>query len=164
MQLSEAIDLIKMGVPGTKPQCWADLGCGDGTFTLALKSLLPAGSRLTAVDKAPQRLPVNFVLADIEQDELPLSRLDGIMMANSLHYIADKETLIGKLENHFAETPAFLIVEYDTARVNRWVPYPVSFNQLQDLFTRLGYHSMTKLAEQPSKFGGSMYAALIHKV
>lgn len=163
MRLPEATDLIKTGISGKKPQCWADLGCGNGTFTLALKGLLPAGSRLTAIDKAPQRLPVNFVLADFEKDELPLTRLDGIMMANSLHYVADKEKLVGKLEAYFLEHPAFLIVEYDTNYGNRWVPYPVSFDQLNKLFSRLGYTSVSKLSSLPSKYGGSMYAAFIRK-
>jgi ubiquinone/menaquinone biosynthesis C-methylase UbiE len=150
MQLPEATELIKGGMSGKKPQCWADLGCGSGTFTHALKGLLPAGSRLTAIDKAPQRLPVNFVLADFEKDELPLKRLDGILMANSLHYVADKEKLIKKLEKYFLEHPAFLIVEYDTNRGNRWVPYPLSFDLLNQLFTGLGYTSVSKLSSLPS--------------
>ena len=163
MQLTEATDLIRAGISGKKPQCWADMGCGSGAFTLALKALLPAGSRLTAIDKAPQRLPVNFVLADFEKDELPLTRLDGILMANSLHYVADKEKLIKKLEKYFLEHPAFLIVEYDTNRGNRWVPFPVPFDEVNLLLTRLGYSSVFKLSSLPSKFGGSIYAALIRK-
>lgn len=160
---SEAIDLIRGGLTGKRPQTWADLGCGSSTFTLALKELLPMGSRLTAVDKARQKLPVHFILADFENDELPLSKLNGILMANSLHYIDDKEKLIKKLEGYFLDTPAFLVVEYDTAVANRWVPYPVSFGEIRRLFTALGYESIVKLAMQPSKFGGGMYAALIKR-
>jgi precorrin-6B methylase 2 len=33
------------------PQTWADLGCGAGAFTLALASLLPAGSTIHAMDR-----------------------------------------------------------------------------------------------------------------
>lgn len=160
----EATDLIRHGISGNKPQCWADLGSGTGTFTLALKSLLPAGSRLTAIDKSPQRIPVNFVLADFESDELPLTRLDGILIANSLHFVRDKEKLIQKLEGYFLAKPQFLIVEYDTTKGNRWVPYPISFDSLHELFTSLGYQAIKKLAEQPSKFGGSMYSVLIQKI
>jgi len=42
MQQENAISLIRDGVTGTIDQYWADLGCGSGTFTMALKSLLPA--------------------------------------------------------------------------------------------------------------------------
>jgi SAM-dependent methyltransferase len=37
-------------------QVWADLGCGDGTFTVALASLLPAGSTVHAIDKDTRAL------------------------------------------------------------------------------------------------------------
>ena len=53
MTHDEAVGLISSGrltnSPG--PATWADLGCGDGTFTLALASLLPAGSTIYAVDQ-----------------------------------------------------------------------------------------------------------------
>jgi trans-aconitate methyltransferase len=163
MEQEEAVSLIRAGVSGMQPQSWADLGCGRGVFTFALKSLLPAGSRLIAVDKESQRLPLHFIKGDFEKDELPLSRLDGILMANSLHFVRDKEKLIRKLEAYFLATPAFLIVEYDTDRANRWVPYPVSSDELRSLFTGLGYSSITKLEVRPSRFGGQLYAALIKK-
>jgi ubiquinone/menaquinone biosynthesis C-methylase UbiE len=163
MRETEAQDLIRDAIAGTHPQNWADLGCGSGVFTLALKSLLPAGSRLTAVDKVPQRLPVNFVLADFETDELPLNRLDGILMANSIHYVADKEKLIKKLEGYFQEGPAFVIVEYESNRASRWVPYPMPTESLYPLFKKLGYDSVAILATHPSRFGSDMYAALVKR-
>jgi hypothetical protein len=55
----------------------------------------------------------------------------------------------------------FLIVEYDTTRFNPWVPYPINYANLHQLFTTLGYTSITKLSEAPSRFGGRMYSALI---
>ena len=124
MQQSEATALLQKAITGDqKPQRWADLGCGNGTFTLALQSLLPIDSQLTAVDKQSQKLPVDFVKADFEKNDLPLSGLDGILMANSLHYVRDKTKLIKKLEAYFSKDPVrlSLVVEYDTARYNPWV-------------------------------------------
>nr|WP_067057269.1 class I SAM-dependent methyltransferase [Mucilaginibacter sp. L294] len=161
MQQTDAIHLIQKAITGNRPQKWADLGSGSGTFTLALKSILPEGSQLTAVDKQDQNLPVPFVKADFEKDDLPLSGLDGILIANAIHYISDKTKLIKKLETYFAGRPMFLIVEYDTTTSNPWVPYPVDYQNLHQLFTNLGYLSITKLAEISSRFGGRMYAALI---
>lgn len=161
MEHADAIYLIQKAITGTSPQQWADLGSGSGTFTLALKSILPKGSQLTAVDKKNQNLPVPFIKADFEKDELPIKELDGILMANAFHYISDKTKLIRKLETYFAGPPMFLIVEYDTTTSNPWVPYPVNYQNLHQLFTNLGYSSITKLAEIPSRFGGRMYAALI---
>jgi ubiquinone/menaquinone biosynthesis C-methylase UbiE len=161
MKVEEAIALIRNGVTGDGPQRWADLGCGGGTFTFALQSLLATGSRITAIDKQKQVLPVDFIKADFEKDDLNLRGLDGILLANSLHYVRDKTRLIKKLENYFAAKPAFLIVEYDTSRSNLWVPYPISYQNLRQLFTCLGYSSVNLLAEVSSRFGGRMYAALV---
>jgi trans-aconitate methyltransferase len=161
MQRSEVIHLIQKAITGDQPQRWADLGCGKGTFTMALQSLLPIGSQLTAVDKQSQKLPVDFLKADFEKDDLPLSGLDGILMANSFHYIRDKTKLVKKLEAYFSGPPTFLIIEYDTTRSNPWVPYPINFENLYQLFTTLGYGTITKLAEAQSRFGGRMYSTLI---
>jgi hypothetical protein len=161
MQQAEAVSLIQKAITGDQTQNWVDLGCGTGTFTLALQSLLPIGSHLSAVDKRPQKLPVGFIKADFEKDDLHLAGLDGILMANSLHYVRDKAKLIKKLEIYFSASPAFLIVEYDITRYSPWIPYPINYQNLQKLFTGLGYSSITKLAEAPSQFGGRMYSALI---
>jgi len=161
MKQADAISLIQKAINSDKPQRWADLGCGNGTFTLALNSVLPAGSHITAVDKQAQNLPVDFLKADFEKDDLPLSGLDGILMANSFHYVRDKPKLVKKLEACFAACPTFLIVEYETTRSNPWVPYPINYQNLLQRFTGLGYSTVNKLAELPSRFGGAMYSALI---
>jgi ubiquinone/menaquinone biosynthesis C-methylase UbiE len=161
MDQPQAKSLIQNAVTGDRPQRWADLGCGAGTFTLALNSILPAGSHLTAVDKQAQNLSVDFIKAGFEKDKLPLSGPDGILLANSIHYVRGKQQLIKKLEPLFADGPVFLIVEYDTTRFSPRVPYLINYQKLQRLFTELGYRSITKLTELPSRFGGSMYSALI---
>ncbi len=46
----------------------------------------------------------------------------------------------------------FLIVEYDMNNANRWVPYPVSFRYLKQLFQKSGYGLIEKLREYPSVF------------
>ncbi len=160
MDQTQAVSLIQNAITSDQPQQWADLGCGAGTFTLALNSILPACSQLTPIDKQTQNLP-NFFKANFEKDDLPLSGLDGILMANSIHFIRDKTKLIKKLESYFSAKPTFLIVEYDITRFSPWVPYPLNYQKLQKLFTELGYSSLTKLAELPSRFGGLMYSALI---
>lgn len=153
------------------PVHWMDLGCGSGVFTQLLAAYLPARSSITAIDKAPQYLPetmgnsvaVNFKIYDFENDTLPLQQVDGILMANSLHYIRDKKALIIKLEKYFTNTPTFLIIEYDHTQANQWVPYPISFEKLKQLFAQLHYYKIEKTAEQKSVYGGTMYACMISK-
>ncbi|WPU91890.1 class I SAM-dependent methyltransferase [Mucilaginibacter sabulilitoris] len=166
MKQSDAIALISKGITSHLPQHWADLGCGNGTFTNALFHLLPVGSQIEAIDRQTQRLdiPVNFAIANFETDELKLTDLDGIIMANSFHFVQNKKKLIAKMKPCFSGNPTFLIVEYDTDKANSWVPYPLSFLSLCTLFTSLGYHQAIKLAERPSVYNrAKIYAALIQK-
>ncbi|REC77639.1 methyltransferase type 11 [Chryseobacterium elymi] len=153
-----------------KPQTWADLGCGDGTFTNALAHLLPDGSHIYAVDSQSQNfskslgnnVSVNFIKADFEKFDFDFSNLDGILMANSLHYIKDKGPLINRLEKYLSADKKFVIIEYDTDIANQWVPYPILFFKLKELFTNLGYSKIIKVNEQQSIFGqGSIYSATI---
>lgn len=170
MTNQEAIELIGGGANGEHAQYWVDLGCGAGTFTKALATMLPAHSKITGVDKNSQQLPpqmgnqvsIKFIEADFETEALEVAGLDGILMANSLHFIRDKESLIRRLENHFSTGRRFLIVEYDTTASNRWVPYPIDFHGLKSLFDRVGTYSISKLGERKSFYGPAMlYGALV---
>jgi trans-aconitate methyltransferase len=167
MEQVEAVSLIKNGVRGDNAQRWEDLGCGGGTFTRALAGLLPVTSHIIAVDKDRQRLPgdihnvsVEFIRSDFINNLLVLGNIDGILMANSLHYVKDKITLLTKLEGSFNHERRFIIVEYDSRRANPWVPYPVPYLQLAELAAQLGYH-IQKMNEMPSRFGGVIYSALL---
>ncbi|MGN7756769.1 class I SAM-dependent methyltransferase [Chryseobacterium sp. 22532] len=171
MKQKEAIHLIEKSILNSnKPQVWADLGCGSGTFTSALAHLLPNGSHIYAVDNQSQNFPkslgnnvsVDFIKADFGDSDFNFSNLNGILMANSLHYIKDKVLLINRLEKYLSADKKFVIIEYDTAIANQWVPYPIHFLKLKELFTNLGYLKIIKLGEQQSIFGqGSLYSATI---
>jgi len=172
MTNQEAVGLISHIISkGSEPQKWADLGCGSGTFTEALANILPSESLILAVDKNMQHLKktmgnhisVDFLHADFEQTDLGLTNLDGILLANSLHYVKDKKALIHRLEKYLSPDKRFLIVEYDTLKANQWVPYPIDFIGLKELFTSLNYHAITKLSERKSKFGQvNLYAAVLN--
>jgi len=67
---------------------WADLGCGDGTFTLALATLLPRGSVIHAMDRdrsVLQQIPSSSAgtsivthAGDFTRLPLPFEHLDGL--------------------------------------------------------------------------------------
>lgn len=169
MTNQEAIELIGGGTIGEQEQYWLDLGCGTGTFTEALATMLPAHSKITGVDKNNQQLPpqmsnqvsIKFIEADFGTEALEVAGLDGILMANSLHFIRDKESLVRRLERHFSTSRRFLIVEYDTTVSNPWVPFPIDFKGLKSLFDRVGNYSISKLGERRSLYGSAMlYGAL----
>jgi trans-aconitate methyltransferase len=134
VRLRDAIEMLagsEVGALG--PTTWADLGCGTGTFTLALADLLAPGSVIHAMDRdsrALRKIPsshksvsITTHSGDFTHQMWPFDNLDGILMANSLHYVNDQATFIRALEARMTSPRRFLVVEYDTHEANRWVPY-----------------------------------------
>ena len=110
----------EVGVLG--PTVWADLGCGSGVFTLALAGLLAAGSSIHAVDRdsvALLGLPATHdgVRITTHVADMTMSRvvpdLDGIIMANSMHYVMRK-TIHHPMRRRGSRPRSVLIVEYYT--------------------------------------------------
>jgi ubiquinone/menaquinone biosynthesis C-methylase UbiE len=171
MKISQATALIRAPlIEWSQPQSWCDLGCGSGTFTTALAQLLAPGSTIHAVDldqRALERIPDQYdgveirkILGDLRSPSLRLPSVDGILMANSLHFIHEQHLFLRRL---LSVTDRFLIVEYERSRPNPWGPYPVSFEKLHELFRESGVERVERLATHPSRFGGTMYAAFAEK-
>jgi ubiquinone/menaquinone biosynthesis C-methylase UbiE len=174
MELNEAISFLPNDIVAPGKTKWADLGCGTGTFTLALASMLKPLSTIYALDadsSSLKRIPGNYngvviekQQGNFEKDELPFTGLDGILMANSLHYVKDKTSFINKISRMLQSAGCFLLVEYDTEKSNQWVPYPLNFLNANDLFKEAGFSSTRKLQEKPSLFGrANLYSMLIKR-
>lgn len=173
MKHSEAIDLLSLpGQFSNKEQLWADLGCGTGTFTLALAHHLSPGSKIIAVDKKKKvlkEIPGNFKKVQIEKkvanfkkNDFQINNMDGILLANSLHFVRKKYAVIAKLKEALKPNGALLIVEYDTNIFNPWVPFPISFKRLKKAFKKAGFSSIKKIGEMPSRYNRSnLYSAII---
>jgi trans-aconitate methyltransferase len=154
---------------------WADLGAGGGAFTLALADLLSPEAEIYAVDRdagaltqltAAMRnsLPavqLHTLRADFTQ-AMPLPTLDGIVMANALHFLPDrqKRTLLIRLRGCLRPGGQLILVEYGTDQGNRWVPHPLSYSVWANMAADAGYTKTTRLNLRPSRFLGSIYAAV----
>src|SRR6185295_2536320 len=107
MNQKDASEFILFENKNPLPQLWLDLGCGKGLFTLALAGNLPATSKIVAIDKdekALRKIPatvndvtIQTMAADFVYDALEIKEVDGILIANSLHYVKDKDILLKKL-------------------------------------------------------------------
>jgi SAM-dependent methyltransferase len=151
---------------------WADLGCGDGTFTRALAEVLAPESLIHAMDldgAALRGIPamqgeVRIVThrGDFTGPAWPFGEVDGVLMANSLHYVREQQGFIAQCARRMKVGHRFLIVEYDLDVANPWVPYPISRERLSTLFGAAGYSSITMLGTRPSRYQrGALYSALV---
>jgi trans-aconitate methyltransferase len=173
VQLRDAIEMFAdSGVAALGPTTWADLGCGTGTFTLALADLLAPGSAIHAMDRdgsALRKIPsahkgvrITTHRGDFTSQMWPFANLDGLLLANSLHYVDDQATFIRACEPRMASPRRFLIVEYDTDEASRWLPYPVRQTRLTALFTAAGYSSIRVLRSRPSVYRrAALYSTLV---
>lgn len=175
MTHGEAIRLIERGVP-SGPAVWADLGAGSGTFTLALNELLGFGSVIFAIDRQLQilrdQLKTVYTRATIHLyqenfiDPLPfLPPLDGILMANALHYVADQEAFLKSLCDVYLQPGGtLLIVEYDRYESDQWVPYPLPLPWFQLLAGRIGLSLPEEIGRKRSIYDHQdLYAAVCHR-
>lgn len=172
MTQSEAIGLIEKGIPKIGSARWVDLGAGTGVFTKALAALIGKEGTVYAVDKEGVSLekinsPINHATIkrlqlDFVNENIPVKEADGILLANSFHYVRDKELLIAKLKKILAPDGRLVFIEYDTLTSNPWIPHPIDFRSLHALMLKNGFSSIIKLKDRASIFNrASMYAAVV---
>lgn len=152
---------------------WADLGAGEGNFTLALADLLGPGAHITAVDRDAgalkrlaeqmgRRFPnaaVETVASDFTH-ALGLSGLDGIVMANSLHFVRNKAPVLKSVRSMLRPGGKLIVVEYGTDHGNPWVPHPFSYERWEKMAAQAGLEKTRLLRTIPSRHLGSMYSAV----
>lgn len=172
MNHQDHVALIRDGVSGGG-RSWVELGSGRGAFTLALAELLEPRGDILSVDRdaaalrrQEQEMRLRFPHAAVTYrtadfvDGLDLPRVDGILMANSLHFVTDKLPLLRRLRSRVREAGRFLLVEYEADRGNPWVPHPISYARWEQLAAEAGFARTRRLSRVPSRFLGEIYSAL----
>ena len=174
MRHADHVGLIRSGVEGAGPR-WLELGAGTGAFTLALLDLLGSKADVTALDRdgralrrlaqdADRRFPnasVHVVEGDFTRSlPVELASFDGVLMANSLHFVRDKEPVLRAAIEALRPDGRFVLVEYGSDRGNPWVPWPLSYATWATLAERVGLTDTRRIGQVPSRFLGSIYAAL----
>jgi len=177
MDHNDHVNLLR---PANLPQggVYADFGAGSGAFTLALRELIGLDATIYAVDKDKSSLRTlenshrarfdtthNLILLPNDFSRpLDLPPLDGVVMANSLHYFRDKEKLLRQVWEYLKPNGAVLLVEYNVDSGNLWVPHPLSFETYRILAPRVGLTEPRLLATHPSRFLKEFYSAVAHKL
>lgn len=178
MDHADHVALIRPGVAGSGGT-WADIGAGTGAFTLALADLLEDGSRIVAVDRDAGVLRQNAravtsrfpgielitLVADLD-GPLDLPTLDGLVAANSLHFVPPDRRIavIAALARRLRPGAPFVVVEYDADRGNPWVSHPFSSRRWPDLAAAAGLVETVEIGRVPSRFLGAIYAAVSRRI
>ena len=176
MEYSDHVNLLRPAElkPGGS---WADLGSGSGAFTFALRELTGPTANIFAMDKDRASLNeleqgyrarfgdsqnLNILVGDFTRS-LGLPILDGILMANSLHFFKDKEKVLHHVHSLLKPNGVLLMVEYNVDSGNMWVPYPFSFETYRKLAPRANFTEPRLLATIPSRFLREFYSAVAYK-
>lgn len=174
MDHADHVGLLRAGVT-RQGGTWADLGAGEGAFTLALAELLGPGATIHAIDRDARALAANarrmaaafsgttlMTHAADFTEALPFetASLDGIVMANSLHFVRDKVPVLRRILPAVRAGGGFVLVEYSSDHGNPWVPWPLSYERWERLATEVGLAGTHRIGQVPSRFLGSIYAAL----
>jgi ubiquinone/menaquinone biosynthesis C-methylase UbiE len=176
MNHNDHVNLLR---PAPLPQggVYADFGAGSGAFTLALRELIGLDAVIYAVDKNQSSLrelenshrarfnsTLNLILLPKDfSHALDIPPLDGIVMANSLHFFKDKQKIFQHVREFLKPSGVLLTVEYNVDKGNMWVPHPLTFETYSRLIPRAGFTEPRLLAKTPSSFLNEFYSAAAYK-
>lgn len=175
MNHSKHVNLIKKAIT-KKGGVWADLGSGEGAFTLALRDLAGADVEIYSIDKDKERMKQQQAAFDAQfpdtkihyvpqnfTENLALPLLDGIIMANSLHYVQDHVAFLKKVYQNLKPSGKLVLVEYSIDEGNQWVPYPLSYPTFEIQATEAEFTKVKLLEKIPSSYWEEMYSAQAEK-
>jgi ubiquinone/menaquinone biosynthesis C-methylase UbiE len=173
MDHADHVRLLAGAVRQHEGGTWADLGAGSGAFTLALADLIGSHGVIHAVDRdrgALAELRSSFVSA-VPQAEvrthvadftrrMDLADLDGIVMANALHFVENKLPVLALVRGYLRHGGRLVLVEYDSDDGNPWVPHPMTFETWRSIAAEAGFVETRSLATVTSRFLRQIYSAL----
>jgi ubiquinone/menaquinone biosynthesis C-methylase UbiE len=174
MKHQDYVNLLR-GAIASPGGAWADFGSGAGAFTLALAELIGPAGKIYSVDKDQGALreqaramraqfpdlTISYRTADFTHPlDLPL--LEGIVMANALHFVAppQKPEVVQLFRSYLRPGGRLILVEYNVDNGNYWVPYPLSYKTWESIAHQVGFGNTLLLSTSPSRFLKEFYSAV----
>src|SRR3972149_6933358 len=161
MEHSDHVNLLRRGIP-VPGGVWADFGSGAGAFTLALAELVQPTGTIISIDRdgttlqaqekqMSARFPevgARYLKANYAHP-LDLPPLDGIIAANTLHFLQDKGGVLNLFFAYLKPTGRMILVEYNIDRGNYAVPFPLPYPAWERLAKQAGFAVTQLLATRP---------------
>jgi ubiquinone/menaquinone biosynthesis C-methylase UbiE len=172
MEHADHVNLLRRGIPGPGG-IWADFGSGAGAFTQALADLIQPTGTIYSIDRdgsalQAQERQMKLRFPDVKvyyrkanyAHPLQLPPLDGIIAANTLHFLQDKEAVLALFYDYLKPAGRMILVEYNIEKGNYAVPYPLPYPAWERLAKRSGFAVTQLLVTRPSSFLREIYSAL----
>jgi SAM-dependent methyltransferase len=134
----------------------ADLGCGEGYYSIPLATLVRESGMVYAVDQSANALSalqekvkdlnmreglIKTVQADATKTDIPGGSIDIVFLANMFHNVVHKEELVDEIKRLLK--PSGVVVDIDWMRIETpfGPPYAlrVSDNEIRGLFIGFGF-------------------------
>ncbi|MFW9780178.1 MAG: class I SAM-dependent methyltransferase [Candidatus Heimdallarchaeota archaeon] len=128
---------------------WVDAGCGTGTFTFPMSTLV---NKVIAVDQSVSRithlrksLPSNAniipLVSDFNHDRYTIDPVDGILFGFSLHYQQNPLIALKNAYNQIRPAGSVVVFEYCRKTPLPWVPHPIPAGRGKALLADCGFIS-----------------------
>ena len=178
MDHQDHVRLLRGGIssPGG---VWAEFGSGSGAFTFALAELIGPEGAIYSVDKNQAALcdqansfqkrstdhqPIIHYLNKDYVQPIALPVLNGVVMANTLHFHEHKAAILMLINNYLVPNGHMILVEYNSDLGSTWVPHPLSLHSWRLLAEKVGFVGTRLLERVPSSFMGEIYSAISYKI
>src|SRR5262245_25629729 len=139
-----------------------------------MADLLGSGATIVALDRDAAALETNAramaarfpavrletIVTDLT-DPPDLSPLDGLVAANSLHFVPRDQQVaaVRRLAALVRPGGRFVVVEYDADSGNPWVPNPFTLETCRGMAETAGLADATRIGRVSSRFLRAIYAA-----
>ena len=117
-----------------------------------------------------QSLQLKNCLLEIVQEDfnepLDLPSLDGLLIANALHYSRHPIQTLENLLQYLHSGGTFILMEYELEQPRgHWIPYPITFRKFQKIAEPLPLTEPVEKARIPSVYGNNyIYLACCRKI
>jgi len=86
-----------------------------------------------------------------------------MLLANVLHFVKEQTSVLARLMQHVKPAGRVVFIEYDQRGKSRWVPYPISAEDLAVLTAAAGLTAPEVVARKASAYSGDLYVAVAMK-